>query len=268
MGNTYASPWTEDTYWFYERRIEIYRLVDVKTVIFRPTASRWLDKQWGFALEEGQPFTAPIWMGEFGYLNLRQISWTRSWSVSFPLLHDVACFLVLTLCGRKWFGSRILLVDPIESTPFARNHGRFWLMFMRFHLRIDVLALSMIQSSETWGYLSSRDVDFAYWVPWIPNLVSRKGGDITVRFLGLHWFLMIFWYLAVFWLFRCLKLKVLKLSLRQSMASSIQRASMEQMVPSWRTLRKHAARFSTASWSRHFKVCFQSMNPNINFQLL
>ncbi|CAJ1360660.1 unnamed protein product [Effrenium voratum] len=59
-----------DSYWFYER---------------------WLDKQWGFALEEGQPFTAPIWMGEFGYL----------------------------------------------------NHGKFWLMFMR--------------------YLSSRDVDFAYW---------------------------------------------------------------------------------------------------------
>lgn len=59
-----------DTYWFYER---------------------WLDKQWGFALEEGQAFTAPIWMGEFGYL----------------------------------------------------NHGSFWLQFMR--------------------YLSSRDVDFAYW---------------------------------------------------------------------------------------------------------
>eukprot|EP00933_Yihiella_yeosuensis_P004573 TRINITY_DN10893_c3_g1_i1.p1 TRINITY_DN10893_c3_g1~~TRINITY_DN10893_c3_g1_i1.p1 ORF type:complete len:664 (+),score=54.61 TRINITY_DN10893_c3_g1_i1:62-2053(+) len=30
---------------------------------------RWLDHMWGFALEEGQPFTAPVWMGEFGYLN-------------------------------------------------------------------------------------------------------------------------------------------------------------------------------------------------------
>ena len=203
MGNTYASPWTEDTYWFYERRIEIYRLVDVKTVIFRPTASRWLDKQWGFALEEGQPFTAPIWMGEFViWIFGRLVEQDLEVSV-FHCCMMLHVFLSLTLCGRKWFGSRILLVDPIESTPFARNHGRFWLMFMRFHLRIDVLALSMIQSSETWGYLSSRDVDFAYWVPWIPNLVSRKGGDITVRFLGLHWFLMIFWYLAVFWLFRC-----------------------------------------------------------------
>lgn len=29
----------------------------------------WLDHMWGFVLEEGQPYTAPVWMGEFGYLN-------------------------------------------------------------------------------------------------------------------------------------------------------------------------------------------------------
>jgi len=30
---------------------------------------RWIDKQWGFALQEGEAYTAPVWMGEFGYLN-------------------------------------------------------------------------------------------------------------------------------------------------------------------------------------------------------
>jgi len=29
----------------------------------------WMDHMWGFVLEEGQPYTAPVWMGEFGYLN-------------------------------------------------------------------------------------------------------------------------------------------------------------------------------------------------------
>jgi hypothetical protein len=29
----------------------------------------FLDDKWGFALEEGRDFTAPVWMGEFGYAN-------------------------------------------------------------------------------------------------------------------------------------------------------------------------------------------------------
>eukprot|EP00927_Polykrikos_kofoidii_P027715 TRINITY_DN24292_c0_g1_i1.p1 TRINITY_DN24292_c0_g1~~TRINITY_DN24292_c0_g1_i1.p1 ORF type:complete len:720 (-),score=76.45 TRINITY_DN24292_c0_g1_i1:328-2487(-) len=29
----------------------------------------WQNDLWGFVLEEGQPFTAPVWIGEFGYLN-------------------------------------------------------------------------------------------------------------------------------------------------------------------------------------------------------
>merc|ERR1719145_155195 len=30
---------------------------------------QFLDEWWGFILEEGQPYTAPVWMGEFGYAN-------------------------------------------------------------------------------------------------------------------------------------------------------------------------------------------------------
>ncbi|CAK9070845.1 unnamed protein product [Durusdinium trenchii] len=45
--------------------------------------TRWLDKQWGFALEEGQAFTAPIWMGEFGYLSLSLRSYLSSRDVDF-----------------------------------------------------------------------------------------------------------------------------------------------------------------------------------------
>eukprot|EP00929_Paragymnodinium_shiwhaense_P048907 TRINITY_DN24686_c0_g1_i2.p1 TRINITY_DN24686_c0_g1~~TRINITY_DN24686_c0_g1_i2.p1 ORF type:complete len:417 (+),score=85.03 TRINITY_DN24686_c0_g1_i2:104-1354(+) len=29
----------------------------------------WLDWMYGFVLEEGQPYTAPVWLGEFGYAN-------------------------------------------------------------------------------------------------------------------------------------------------------------------------------------------------------
>ena len=39
----------------------------------RRPSRRWfrtfLDDKWGFVLEEGKPFTAPVWMGEFGYAN-------------------------------------------------------------------------------------------------------------------------------------------------------------------------------------------------------
>ena len=49
---------------------------------------RWLDKQWGFALEEGQPWTAPVWMGEFGYLSLgwKPIVWLQTSRIIFKLL--------------------------------------------------------------------------------------------------------------------------------------------------------------------------------------
>lgn len=98
-----------DTYWFYER---------------------WLDKQWGFALEEGQPFTAPVWMGEFGYL----------------------------------------------------NHGPFWLMFMR--------------------YLSSRDVDFAYWaINGIKYSEGFNGADGVYRPLpgGARWVVELYGILGPDW---------------------------------------------------------------------
>merc|ERR1712070_808502 len=32
-------------------------------------ARDFLDDKWGFATEEGQPYTAPIWVGEFSYEN-------------------------------------------------------------------------------------------------------------------------------------------------------------------------------------------------------
>lgn len=49
------------------------------------TSCRWLDKQWGFALEEGQPFTAPVWMGEFGYLTLGSLGRALSHGSSLKL---------------------------------------------------------------------------------------------------------------------------------------------------------------------------------------
>mmetsp|Transcript_80351 Transcript_80351/g.260309 ORF Transcript_80351/g.260309 Transcript_80351/m.260309 type:complete len:678 (+) Transcript_80351:63-2096(+) len=72
---------------------------------------RHLDGLWGFALEEGFPFTAPVWMGEFG----------------------------------------------------QNTRGQYWLNFAR--------------------YLSTRDVDFAYWAlngrKWSEGYVDSSSGEFV-----------------------------------------------------------------------------------------
>jgi len=76
---------------------------------------RKLDKQWGFVLEEGHHYTAPVWMGEFGetirgnywnnllrYFSDRDVDWAywplngRAWKDSFRVIENDDIFGLLT----------------------------------------------------------------------------------------------------------------------------------------------------------------------------
>jgi len=120
--------------------------------------SYWLlethfDRNWGFVLEDGQDFTAPVWMGEFG--NARRGEY---WINLMRYLSDRDVdFAYWALNGRKWLTARVnsdgdrVEYDTPKWTvePYGVLASDYW--HIRSAWRALDLQLLMESSGATWG---------------------------------------------------------------------------------------------------------------------
>lgn len=114
---------------------------------------RHFDRNWGFVLEDGQDYTAPVWMGEFGNAK-RGEYWVNL--MRYLSDRDVD-FAYWALNGRKWLTAKVNAqgdwVEYDEPKWSSESYGilapDYW--HIRSAWRLLDLQLLMESSGATWG---------------------------------------------------------------------------------------------------------------------
>mmetsp|Transcript_67724 Transcript_67724/g.175929 ORF Transcript_67724/g.175929 Transcript_67724/m.175929 type:complete len:751 (-) Transcript_67724:391-2643(-) len=122
----HTQPWDLGMYALLQSSILLILLVMIGLLLYImghivPTywwMERHLDGLWGFALEEGHPYTAPVWMGEFGTA-VRGQYWMNF--VRYLATRDVD-FAYWAINGKKWTEGEI---DSMDGSFTRYDHARW-----------------------------------------------------------------------------------------------------------------------------------------------